>query len=232
MSSPPVTCSRPLSEYYDKKASKFGKDVRACNYHSKWSFVQRQRVVMQLLATLKGKGILDVGCGSGLFTAPLARANDLVGVDVSENMLHLAAGTLKPILAEGERLPFKNESFDVVLAIETLQHIDAPEVFLKELARVTRIGGQLILSTLHGGSFLQKIFRRLGVQSDLYTFHPLEEICSRFRGDEWVRLDTRFLGFPLPWTWSSRGDSHFFSFLATAWIVRLLKKPSRGAISA
>jgi len=213
-----------VSTHYDRRAASYGRNFRASNYFSELSFRQRQRLMLEWLRTSQGRRILDVGCGPGLQSESLARDNFLVGLDLSPKMLQFAGGHLKPIQGEAEALPFRDRFFDVILAIEVLQHVCRPEVFLKELGRVLRPGGQLIFSTLNPDSWAQRVFRRFGLNPGLYLYHSLEEICSLLDGKEWICLEKRFLGYPLPCTWQVRSASSSFSFLASAWIARFQKK--------
>ncbi|CAJ35688.1 class I SAM-dependent methyltransferase [Methanocella arvoryzae] len=84
--------------------------------------------------------ILDAGCGEGIIMKSLHGRN-LCGIDISTKAIALAkemnpgsnvfCGTLYS-------LPFKDESFDLILSIETLEHLYAPENALRELKRVTK----------------------------------------------------------------------------------------------
>lgn len=87
--------------------------------------------------------ILDVGCGVKPYY-PFFQdvASEYVGVDVVENP---AAELLGPV----EALPVDDESFDVVLCTQVLEHCDDPAQAVRELRRVTRPGGRVLAST-HG----------------------------------------------------------------------------------
>ena len=100
-----------------------------------------------------GRDVLDVGCNTGYGTVrfvPVARR--VVGVDVSPRAIEAAldrAGDGRPefILSGGLELPFPDGSFDLVTSFQVLEHVSDPLVFLRELTRVTRPGGQVILTT-------------------------------------------------------------------------------------
>lgn len=213
-----------VSTHYDQRAASQGRDPRAAEYHSGSSLLQRQRVVLRWLRAFRDKRILDVGCGHGLQSEPLARHHFLIGLDLSPKMLELAKNHLRPVQGEAEILPFQNESFDIILAIETLQHIPQPEVFLKEVDRTLRPGGDLVLSTLNPSSLAQRIARRFSSFPDFYCYHPFQKISSLLGERDWICLERRFLGYPLPWSWPMRSRSGPFSFLANAWIARFQKK--------
>jgi ubiquinone/menaquinone biosynthesis C-methylase UbiE len=211
-----------IAQHYDNQALRFERDIRACNYLCERSFRQRQQTVLKLLGEITGKTILDVGCGPGLFTAPLSSSNALVGLDLSLEMLRFARTSVNPIQGDGERLPFKDESFDIVLAIEALQHVKYPRLFLKELVRVTKSGGQLVVSTLNRHSFLHWAFKRFGRYEGL-RFHSLQDICQTLREEAFAHQETNFLGFPFPIVWKSDRINRFLSLFSTSWILLFVK---------
>ena len=101
---------------------------------------------------------LDAGCGDGRYLAALPGLGPLpgrvVGVDIAESILATArrataqAG-LEPELVRAnlEQLPLGDAEFDLVVSIQVLEHLLDPAAGLRELARVTRPGGTLVLST-------------------------------------------------------------------------------------
>ncbi len=212
-----------ISQHYDRQAVIFGRTPESCDYRCKASFLQRQRAALKFLSSVKGETLLDVGCGPGLLTESIGKENFLVGLDLSSKMLDLAKTSHKPILGAGETLPFRNHSFDRVLAIETLQHVTNPAVFLKELARVTKKGGEVILSALHRDSFLHRFFRPFGGYRGLH-FYSLKEVCEMLEKSGFIRKETLFLGFPFPFIWQA-APHHFFSPLATSWMSRFRNEP-------
>jgi SAM-dependent methyltransferase len=111
--------------------------------------------------------VLDVGCGTGAFWSslphPLGEVR-LVLADLSRAMLELAAraATQQVARASGveanvQRLPFDDESFDVVVANQMLYHATNPDVAIKEIRRVLRPHGTLMASTI-GPMHLHELF--------------------------------------------------------------------------
>jgi len=102
---------------------------------------------MELIAELvpKGSRVLDLGCGNGEFLAYLRETRQCSGYGVEiadDNVLACARRGVNVIqlnLEEGLAL-FEDQSFDVVLQLETLQHLRNTEKMLRETARVGRIG--------------------------------------------------------------------------------------------
>jgi N-acetylglucosaminyldiphosphoundecaprenol N-acetyl-beta-D-mannosaminyltransferase len=95
---------------------------------------------------LRGKSVLDLGCGNGCYTAELARRAALVcGVDLQMTHLKEFRQPIPRVEAAGENLPFASETFDVVTMIEVLEHTRSDEEVLKECFRVLKSGGFLVL---------------------------------------------------------------------------------------
>jgi 2-polyprenyl-6-hydroxyphenyl methylase/3-demethylubiquinone-9 3-methyltransferase len=101
---------------------------------------------------LEGKSALDVGCGAGLLTEPLARLGARVtGLDASSEVVTVArdhAGTsgLEIDYRVGEVQKLEGQ-FDLVTAMEVIEHVADPAAFIAALARRLAPGGLLILST-------------------------------------------------------------------------------------
>lgn len=125
-----------------------------------------------LVQQLQGRQFLDVGCGEGFamqaVLSPLAGAQ-IVGVD----LVYFAAAIARQsnpgahfTVANALRLPFADKSFDVVVCMEVLEHLDHPDSGLAELKRVAR--QHLLLSVpneplFRGANFLRgKNITRLG----------------------------------------------------------------------
>jgi ubiquinone/menaquinone biosynthesis C-methylase UbiE len=105
----------------------------------------------RLLANARGR-VLEVGIGTGINLALYPTGVRLTGVDISSHMLARAAGRAaaldaKPALVRGdiERLPFADRSFDTVVATCVFCSVADPVAGLRELTRVVRDGGRILL---------------------------------------------------------------------------------------
>lgn len=103
---------------------------------------------------LKDLRILDVGCGGGILTEPLARMGaDISGIDMVEETIihareHAKAQGLKIHYSTWQPEAFEQiEEFDVICAMEVIEHVADPAEFLNALARILKPDGMLILST-------------------------------------------------------------------------------------
>lgn len=88
--------------------------------------------------------VLDVGCGTGLASGPLAENGfSVTGVDPSEPMLAYARKnhpTMKVVAGRAEALPFKDRSFDALVSAQTFHHVERAQA-MREALRVLRPGG-------------------------------------------------------------------------------------------
>jgi ubiquinone/menaquinone biosynthesis C-methylase UbiE len=109
--------------------------------------------------------ILDIGCGAGTYVRSLAKLGyRAVGLDYSLPSLQRAVAADQPkagkyIAAEAYHLPFRNESFDMVISMGVLQVLTNPEEALGEMVRVLRPGGWLLIEFLNKHEVASKILR-------------------------------------------------------------------------
>ena len=122
----------------DRLAARFGRDIR------------RPR-------PFAGLRLLDIGCGGGLVSEPLARLGfSVTGIDAGEEMLDVARAhaaesgvAVEYRRATAEDLAAAGEQWDVVLALEVVEHVASPELFLAAAARLVRPGGAFIAATIN-----------------------------------------------------------------------------------
>ncbi len=99
--------------------------------------------------------ILDVGCGGGFLSNELARQGyKVTGVDLSPESVRVAAlydetKTVKYAVADAFHLPFPDHSFDALTAMDFLEHVENPDLVIKEFSRVLRPGGLFFFHTFN-----------------------------------------------------------------------------------
>ena len=102
-----------------------------------------------LKPALPGARVLDIGCGVGQVVNRLTQAGyESYGVDVSQPNLERARKISERCqLYDGKQLPFPDSHFTSAGALNVLEHVDEPEAFIRELARVVEPGGRVLLSS-------------------------------------------------------------------------------------
>lgn len=126
-------------------------DLQSLGLHRRW-----KRQLVQLAQVTPGARALDVCCGTGDIARRLAKAGaEAVGLDFSERMLEVARAKARHPKSEGrnprficgdaQQLPFGNEEFDVVTVGYGLRNLASWETGLREMARVAKPGGRLLI---------------------------------------------------------------------------------------
>lgn len=134
-----------------------------------WWFVGRRAILeeflKQIVAKQESKGlrqkILDVGCGTGANLEMLKKFGEAEGVDVSDDALEFCRRKgLKVHKGLAEKLPFADESFDIVTALDVVEHLDDDLTGLREMRRVLKEDGRILI-------FVPAFMWLWGVQDDV-----------------------------------------------------------------
>ena len=169
---------------------------------------------------LPGKRIIDIGCGGGLLSEPMARLGaDVTGIDAGERNVAVAAlhaeqsgvqVTYKHV--PPEELAGFEPPFDVVLNMEVVEHVADPAAFLTACRRLLRPGGLMVCSTINRNpkSYLlaiigaEHIMRWLPKGThDWSKFITPEELFELLGKAGLDPVDKKgFVFNPLAWTWS------------------------------
>lgn len=127
-----------------------------------------QTLLFELLGSVADKTLLDVGCGDCEIALELARRGAIVtGLDADPAMISAARRRIESELTQmdlvegqAEKLPFNDRAFDLVLAVTVLCFVGDTEQVLKEMARVLKPGGRLVIGEL-GRWSLWAAYRRI-----------------------------------------------------------------------
>ena len=120
---------------------------------SHWWYTGRRKILSSFVedicrrVTDRRPRILDVGCGTGANLLMLSKYGDAEGVDVSEDALAFCRerGLENVKLGAAEELPYDDGTFDLVTALDVVEHLDDDLAGLREMRRVLRPGGRVLL---------------------------------------------------------------------------------------
>ncbi len=167
-----------------------------------WYAKTRNELVRVLIKKYhpKFKDALDCGCGTGFNYPSFRDARRVVSLDISAYALKICKKKGIPNLVKGDaqNLPFKDRTFDVVSAIELIEHLDDDNAALREFWRVLRPGGIVVLTT--------PAFKWLWSDDDVLAHHK-----RRYVRRELIRK-MRAAGFDIAFM----SYRYFFLFLPTA----------------
>lgn len=116
-----------------------------------WWFVARRRILLSLLErNLPDRtdlDVLDAGCGGGATMESLRRYGLVRGMELAKEAVEYNRERGRDVI-EGsiERMPFEDESFDLALALDVIEHVPDDLAALEELSRVLRPGGSLLVT--------------------------------------------------------------------------------------
>ena len=180
-----------------------------------------ERIPLIVGAVGRGKRVLDLGCRSGALTRHFLEGNSVVGLDVDPAALEKAAALgIEPVQANVEEpLPFEDASFDVVVAGELFEHLQFPDVLVREVRRVLRPGGVLAGSVPNAFRVQSRLrFLRGRPPEDdpthLRMFSPtalrellagFERIELHFVGGRYARLNARLFARDLVFSGTKAG---------------------------
>lgn len=139
--------------YWSSIAQKYDAVVKESGDQSQQLIINP--VVQDLLGDLKGKCVLDAGCGNGYWTRRMAEtAQRVVGVDFTEELVEKAKSRGIPknaefIIGNLEWLLLANETFDIVLMSMVLLDLEDLSSPINEIARVIKLRGSVVVSTTH-----------------------------------------------------------------------------------
>ena len=120
---------------------------------SHWWYTGRRKILSEFVETISRQvtdrcpRILDVGCGTGANLLMLSKYGEAEGVDISEDALAFCRerGLDRVRLGAGEKLPYDDGTFDLVTAFDVVEHMDDDLAGLREMRRVLRPGGRVLL---------------------------------------------------------------------------------------
>ena len=117
-----------------------------------WWYRVRRHIVGSILRTKAQKysrplNILDIGCGTGLLMKEMGRYGQVEGVDISERAVaYCKQRGLSPVVGSADALPFKDNTFDIAVILDVLEHLPDDKKGCEELYRVLAQGGSAVIA--------------------------------------------------------------------------------------
>jgi 2-polyprenyl-6-hydroxyphenyl methylase/3-demethylubiquinone-9 3-methyltransferase len=167
-----------------------------------------------------GLRILDIGCGGGLLSEPMARLGaDVVGADAAAGNIPVAQAhatqsglTIDYRHTAAEDLVSQDEKFDVILNMEVVEHVSDPSAFISACQQLLNPGGMMICSTINRNpkSYLAAIIGAEHIMKwlpkgthDWSKFITPDELFRLIEGAGLTPVDKRgFVFNPITWNWS------------------------------
>ncbi|HWQ61537.1 MAG TPA: class I SAM-dependent methyltransferase, partial [Negativicutes bacterium] len=154
----------------------------------------------------------------------LVAANTVHGVDFSAKSLEYAAARgLKTHVGDLAALPFEDGFFDLVLCIGVIQLIDDHLPVLRELARVTKPGGTLLVQTLHRGSLQRKVLAFFEKSHKFDRMYAMDALAADFAACGLGDLEFLKLYHPFRFV-TTGGAGETGDFLCTSFALKGRKK--------
>jgi 2-polyprenyl-3-methyl-5-hydroxy-6-metoxy-1,4-benzoquinol methylase len=162
-----------------------------------------EKMISFLGKMIHGKDIVDIGCGGGNYLPVIAKyhARSYIGCDCLKPLLfHAAAKSSLPlslfVAYSGKEIPIANESCDIVLCLEVIEHVDKPDQLLENIFRIVKPGGIVLISTPTTAiylypHFILPMFKKL-IKGDIRGF------ISDLRLQKWWRTTEKHWDESLP----------------------------------
>ncbi len=181
-----------------------------------WWYLGRRRIIQSLVEKISkslnnsNPKILDVGCGTGANLKMLAECGSVEGVDISPQAVEFCRerGLNSVKLGAIEELPYENESFEIVTALDVVEHLDDDVAGLREMRRVLRHDGRLLL-------FVPAFMFLWGVQDDVSNHRRRYTLPRLLKAVEAA-------GFAVEWS-SYANISFFLPVLLVRSVMRWLR---------
>ena len=187
----------PFEDYTEKYEKWFD--------NNRLAYLSELEGIKSLLST--GRGI-EIGVGTGRFAAPLTIE---FGIDPSLTMLKVAQKRkIKVIRGVGEHLPISDDSFDFALLATTLCFLKDTEQTLKEIKRIIKKDGTIILAFIDRESFLGKLYMKKKEKNPFYkfaNFYSVKEVIGKLEKTGFCNPEIKQTLFHFPEELKSMDDT-------------------------
>lgn len=155
--------------------------VEACIHLNRYAMVK---------TLCKDKRVLDAACGEGYGSYLIKKwgASEVYGIDIDEETIGKAKKMFNSSDVEFqchtvEKLPFPDYYFDLIVSFETIEHLDRPEEFLKEIRRVLKPGGGILISCPNDPYYSTDATYSNPFHKRKYTYFDFKELVEEYLGN-------------------------------------------------
>ena len=155
---------KPLEKILDQVPPDYYESGVKINFFQKYWHSRKWHHLKEFLISVGGNRLLDIGCADGTTTKQIKKIlplTTITGIDLYKKAIDHAkrkAGKIRFIHGDVHKLPFDDNSFEIVTAIETIEHLDNPNRALTEIYRVLKPNGCFFLSMSNNFSSLQVVW--------------------------------------------------------------------------
>lgn len=182
------TCVKAQSNKYSKKFYELDASKRCAGGR----LAQTHKLSLSMMSLAHKDVVLEVGCGGGALLSKINMTESIaVGLDISEMQIKYAKTHLQGVfllVGDAEQLPLKDNTITKCFAIEILEHVRKPDETMKEIRRVMKDDGELIIVVPNDRNWfihriLQGYFREAFYDyGHLHNFSSIEKLESLFKG--------------------------------------------------
>jgi len=132
---------------------------------SEYRLNQKKIILLMKECAHERSKVLDIGCGAGNLSQDLKKLSpEVYGVEINKEVAGLAKRKIDVIIADAQFLPFRKNSFDIIVSNQVIEHIIDVDSFFMEVNRVLKNKGCLIISTPNLCALHNRILVLLGMQ--------------------------------------------------------------------
>ena len=168
---------KPLEKILDQVPPDYYESGVKSNFFQKYWHSRKWHHLKEFLISVRGNRLLDIGCADGTTTRQIKKIlplTTITGIDLYKKAIDHAKrkeGKIRFIHGDVHKLPFDDNSFEIVTAIETIEHLDNPNRALTEIYRVLKPNGYLII----------------GQDTDSLLFRVVWFVWTKWKGSVWVK---------------------------------------------
>lgn len=185
--------------------------------HPQWLVLRSGEYQKKMLVAQISGRMLDVGCGNRPLCRWLPPSVEYIGLDYPATAGMGYTGRPE-VFGDAQRLPFGNDLFDSIAALDVMEHLPAPERCMAEMARVLKPGGQIIIQTpflypLHDMPYDYQRWTQTGLE-ELVVRHGLHVTSRKFHGTPTETAAALMAIALAKGIWESVRGRHFALFLS------------------